>query len=209
MSSPLPGSPCSSPGSPLGAGTQQAHMHITNPLQGAPGPATPHPPRSPALHPHPLCRTPPGHSQGNTGPAWGVHPAGRHARWHRHRAGSRAPMGMRTPGGFLAGRGHSRWQQGCPCHRLPVLSQLGCQRHIAPSRATSAPLAHHRGLRMSWHLQFQLPRCLPFTLTVPLQSQQAKCQEGRTSVGDASAAPLTPLPTPTTRSWLVRIPRGA
>lgn len=69
----------------------------------------------------------------------------------------------------------------------------------APRGAMSMPLTQLQGFSTSWHPQFQLSKHLPFTLAVPLQSQQAKCQEKRTCIQDAAVALLTPSPTPTTQ----------
>lgn len=132
-------------------GPAGACAHHESPA-GSPWPSRPAPSSQPSPASSPTLQDSPGCSQGNAGPARGIHPAGCRAHWHR--TGSRGPAGMKTPGGSLAGRGHPGWQQGCPCRRLPVLSQPGHQRRRAPSRTTSAPLAHHRGFRMSWHPQF-------------------------------------------------------
>lgn len=145
----------------------------------------------------------PGREPGQSGPACGVHPAWSHAHCWGHRTGSRAPVEERTPRrGEQAGRVHgseraSRLADVLATRCLYRANQEpGVTEHSA---APSAPLRQHRGLRMSWRPQFQLPRRHHFTVVVPPQSQPAKRQEGRTWVQDASVAPLTPPPTPTTR----------
>lgn len=199
VSSPLPEPPCSLR-SAVSAGPA-AHGHITNPRRQH----VAQPPHGPAPCPHVLCKTVPGGSQGKASPTCGTPPACSRGHQCGHRTGFRASLGQRTSwrgeraGGSLAGRGHPGWQRGCPCHALPLPSQPGIRDHRAPSGATSMPLTQLQGFSTSWHPQFQLSKHLPFTLAVPLQSQQAKRQEKRTCMQDATVALLTPSPTPTTQ----------